>query len=154
MFFFCHEKALEYYECDALLNKAEVLGERCLAKYSDFTDNIVSETVLKMDVCRYLEEYWPVDDEDFAKLHKLYRLVAYHRWSRWGFQILGKKKRRPLTPACVFQRFVDTSRRPTVVTHTLNTQKHLNGNRYIYIHKNSNVCFKHIEYKCECKILL
>ena len=101
--FCCHEKALEYNEYDALLNQAKALDERCLTKHPDFNNNMLSETVLKMDVCRYLEENWPVDDKDLEKLHKLYRLVAYHRCSRWIFQILGKKERKPF-PACVYSK--------------------------------------------------
>ena len=61
----------------------------------DYGENMLSEAVLKVDVWRYLEETWPLDDEDIEKIHKLYRLVAYQRCSRWIFQILGKKKRRP-----------------------------------------------------------
>ena len=37
---------------------------------------MLSESVLKIDVCRYLEENWPLDDEDLERAHKLYRLVA------------------------------------------------------------------------------
>ena len=37
---------------------------------------MLSEAVLKIDVCRYLEDNWPLDDEDLDKMHKLYRLFA------------------------------------------------------------------------------
>ena len=63
--------------------------------------NMLSEAVLEVDACRYLEENWPLDDEDIEKIQKLYRLVAYQRCSRWIFQILGKKRRRPF-PSCVY----------------------------------------------------
>ena len=63
-------------------------------------DNMLSESVLKINVCRNLEEKWPLDDEDLERVHKLYRLVAYQRCSRRVFQILGKKNRRPF-PACI-----------------------------------------------------
>ena len=78
-------------------------GEECLTIHPDFRDNMLSEGVLKIDVCRYLEENWPLDDGDLEKIHKLYRLVAYQRCSRWIFQILGKKRRRPF-PACGYSR--------------------------------------------------
>ena len=96
--FCCHEKALEY---DALLSEAEAQGDSCLTCLPDFIDNMLSAGVLKIDGCRYLEESWPLDDADIEKTHKLYRLVAYQRCSRWVFQILGKKKRRPF-PSCVY----------------------------------------------------
>ena len=101
--FCCHEKALEYDEYDVLLNQTESQGNTCLTTHPEFIDNMLSETVLKIDVSRYLEETWPLDDGDLEKVHKLYRLVSYHRCSRWVFQILGKKKRRPF-PACVYSK--------------------------------------------------
>jgi hypothetical protein len=51
---------------------------------------------------------WPLDDKDLDKMHKIYRLVAYQRCSRWVFQILGNKYRRPL-PACVYTIMQDNS---------------------------------------------
>ena len=41
-------------------------------------DNMLSEAVLKIDVCHYLEENWPLDDGDLEKIHELYCLAAYH----------------------------------------------------------------------------
>ena len=61
-----------------LLDELQEHGEECLTKHPDFRDNIISEIVLKIDVCRYLEENWPLDDGNPEKMHKLYRLVAYH----------------------------------------------------------------------------
>ena len=101
--FCCHEKAVEYDEYGVLLDQTEALGEECLTIHPDFRDNMLSEGVLKIDVCRYLEENWPLDDGYLEKIHKLYRLVAYQRCSQWIFQILGKKRRRPF-PACVYLR--------------------------------------------------
>lgn len=89
--FCCHEKAVEFDEYEVLLDETEAHGEKCLTCHPDFRDNMLSEGVLKIDVCRYLEENWPLDDEDLEKVHKLYRLVAYQRCSRWIFQILGKE---------------------------------------------------------------
>ena len=75
-----------------LLDQTEALGKECLTIHPDFRDNMSSEGVLKIDVCCYLEENWPSHDGNLEKIHKLYRLVAYQRCSRWIFQILGKKE--------------------------------------------------------------
>ena len=101
--FCCHEKALEYDKYEVLLDHAELQGEKCLTAHSDFKDNMLSESVLKIDVCQYLEENYPLDDEHLERMHKLHRLVTYRRCSRWVFQILGKKNRRPF-PACVYSK--------------------------------------------------
>ena len=47
---------------------------------------MLSADVLEVDVAQYLEENYPLDDEDLARIHKLYRLA-----SRWIFQILEKE---------------------------------------------------------------
>ena len=46
---------------------------------------MLSEAVLKIDVCCYLEDNWPLDDEDLDKMHN------FIDCSRWVFQILGKR---------------------------------------------------------------
>ena len=99
--FCCKEKSLEYDEYDSLLSQAEEAGHQCLTCLPEFAENMLSQTVLKIDVCRYLEENWPLGDEDIERTHKLYRLVAYQRCSRWIFQILGKKRRRPFS-SCIY----------------------------------------------------
>ena len=77
--FCCYEKALEYDEYDDLLDHSETQGQKCVTLHPDFQDNMLSESVLKIDVCRYLEENYPLDDEDLERVHRLYRLVAYQR---------------------------------------------------------------------------
>ena len=79
--FCCLEKAVKYDEYGMLLDQVEAHGNKCLTKHPDFRDNMLSESVLKIDVCRYLEENWPLDDGDLEKVHKLYRLVSYQRCS-------------------------------------------------------------------------
>ena len=77
-----------------------------MTAHEEFKANMLLEGILKIDVCWYLEDNWPMDDEDLEKIHKLYRLVAYQRSSRWVFQILGRKNRRPL-PSCVYTKIRD-----------------------------------------------
>ena len=79
--FCCHDKALEYDEYDTLLKEAESQGGKCLTAHEEFKANMLSEGVLEIDVCRYLEDNWPMDDEDLEKIHKLNGLVTYQRCS-------------------------------------------------------------------------
>ena len=108
-----------------MLDKAH--GDKCLTKHPDFRDNMLSEGILKIDVCRYLEENWPLDDADLEKVHKLYRLVAYQRCSRWIFQILGKKSEDHFLPVCI-QVYENVLRRLVAFIRISNMQKHQNGN--------------------------
>ena len=79
--FCCHDKALEYDEYDTLLKEAESQGGKCLTAHEEFKANMLSEGVLEIDVYRYLEDNWPMDDEDLEKIHKLNGLVTYQRCS-------------------------------------------------------------------------
>ena len=99
--FCCKEKSLEYDQYDTLLSQAEQAGNQCITCLPEFAENMLSQAVLKIDVCRYLEENWPLGDEDIERTHKLYRLVSYQRCSRWIFEILGKKRRRPFS-SCIY----------------------------------------------------
>lgn len=67
---------MEYDEYDSLLSQAEEAGYQCITCLPEFAENMLSQTVLKIDVGRYLYN-WPLDDEDIERTHKLYRLVAY-----------------------------------------------------------------------------
>ena len=99
--FCCHEKALEYDEYDDLLTGAQNQGLECITSLSSFIQNMLSKDVLAIDVSQYLEQNWPVGDDELEQTHKLYRLVSYRRCSRWVFAILGKKCRR-VFPSCVY----------------------------------------------------
>ena len=91
--FCCHEKSLEDDKCDELVTTAQNQGLNCITSLSSFTQNMVSKEVLAVDVSQYLEENWPVGDDELEQTHKLFRHVAYRRCSRWVFTILGKKNR-------------------------------------------------------------
>ena len=99
--FCCHEKATEYDEYDNKLKSAQDQGFTCVTQLPSFTQNI-SHAVLDVDALQYVEENWPLGDEELARMHKIYRLVGYRRCSRWIFQVLGKKCRRPF-PACIYK---------------------------------------------------
>lgn len=99
---FCsQEKAVEYDEYDAKLTECEQKGGTCITSLEEYSQNMLTEGVLKVDLSRYIEENWPLSDEELERKHKLFRLAAYQRCSRWIFGILGKKHRRPF-PACIY----------------------------------------------------
>lgn len=120
--FCCKEKSLEYDEYDSLLSQAEEAGYQCITCLPEFAANMLSQTVLKIDVGRYLYN-WPLDDEDIERTHKLYRLVAY-QW--WIFQILGKERRKPFS-SCIYakirQQFVSPDGLYTHCKYANNTNK-------------------------------
>lgn len=99
--FCCHEKALEYDEYDEKLSAAQNQGFECITNLSFFAQNMLSRDVLDIDVSQYLEENWPLGDDQLEQTHKLFRLVSYRRCSRWVFTILGKKCCR-VFPSCVY----------------------------------------------------
>ena len=70
-----------------------------MTELSAFLQNI-SQDVLDVDVLQYEEQNWPLDDDDIARMRKLYRLVGYRRRSRSLFHILGNKSRQPF-PSCI-----------------------------------------------------
>jgi hypothetical protein len=99
--FCCHEKALEYDKYDDKLTSAQTQEFTCITSLSSFVQNMLSKDVLDVNVSQYLEENWPLGDDQLEQTHKLYRLVSYRRCSRWVFTILGKKVRR-VFPSCVY----------------------------------------------------
>lgn len=99
--FCCHEKAVEYDEYDSKLTSAQDQELNCISLLPSFAHNMLSKDVLEVDVAQYLEDNHPLDDDDLARVHKLYRLAAYRRCSRWIFQVLGKKCRR-VFPSCIY----------------------------------------------------
>ena len=85
---------------------------------------MLSRDVLCVDVSQYMEENWPLGDEELERTHKLYRLVSYKRCSRWIFGILGKKNRR-VFPSCVYTCIMKSFRLQMVYTPILGFQNNL-----------------------------
>ena len=75
--FCCYEKAVEYDEYDERLSSAQEQGFTCITFLPSFVQNMLSADVLEVDVAQYFEENYPIDDEDLARIHKLYRLASY-----------------------------------------------------------------------------
>ena len=84
--FRCCEKVVEYDEYDVRLSSAQEQGFTCITFLPSFVQNMLSADVLEVGVTQYLEENYPLDDEELARIHKLYRLDPYRRCSRWIFK--------------------------------------------------------------------
>ena len=70
--FCCQEKAVEYDEYDAKLTECEKMGGTCVTSLEEYSQNMLTEGVLKVDVSkvdvsRYIEENWPLSDEELEK---------------------------------------------------------------------------------------
>ena len=76
---------------------------------------MLSEGILKIDVCCYLEENWPLIDW----WHISDVLAGYSRF-------LGKRKEYPF-PLVFIQKYVNVLRHLMAYTHILNMPKHQNG---------------------------
>ena len=128
--FCCHKKALEYDEYDNLLGHCETQGQKCVTLHPGFQDNMLSECVLKIDVCRYLEENWPLDDEDLEGYtnstdlwHTSDVLAGFSRF--WGRKTGG------LFLLVFMQKYVNASLLQMAFIHILNMQKHQKGIVYV-----------------------
>ena len=64
--FCCHEKAVEYDEYDSKLSAAQSQGFNCITSLSSFVNNMLTEDVLCVDVAQYLEDNWPLGDDELA----------------------------------------------------------------------------------------
>ena len=65
--FCCQEKAVEYDVYDAKLTECEKMGGTCVTSLEEYSQNMLTEGVLKVDVSRYIEENWPLSDEELEK---------------------------------------------------------------------------------------
>ena len=98
--FCCHKKAMEYDEYDEKLTSAQNQEFSCITSLSSFVQHMLSKDVLEVNVSQYLEENWPLGDDQLEQTHKLYRLVSYRRCSRWA--ILGKKCAELIPFVCLY----------------------------------------------------
>ena len=105
-------------EYEVLLDQAELQGEKCLTAHSDFKDNMLSESVLKIDVCQYLEENYPMmkiwkECTNYTDLSHIVDVLA-------GFSRIWGKRIEDLFPL-VFTRKLGSASRPLMAfIHILN----------------------------------
>ena len=57
-----------------------------------FLQNMLSESVLKIDVCQYLEENWPLDDSDLEKNSQTVQISCVSSMFSLGFPDLGERE--------------------------------------------------------------
>ncbi|KAJ8310929.1 hypothetical protein KUTeg_011519 [Tegillarca granosa] len=71
---------------------------KCITEHEGFIVNCLNNYVLESSYYEYIQENGRLGENEF--IHELYRYIAYRRFSRWIWHILGRKNRRIL-PACV-----------------------------------------------------
>ncbi|XP_074649012.1 P2X purinoceptor 7-like [Tubulanus polymorphus] len=70
----------------------------CITEVHGFRANCLEPEVLKVCFYDFFRDNWPVGDEE--PVGELYRHIAYRRFCRWAWGILGRGNRRIL-PSCV-----------------------------------------------------
>ncbi|XP_060069478.1 P2X purinoceptor 7-like [Ylistrum balloti] len=68
----------------------------CITQHEGFIANCLNMHVLETSYYEYAETHGPGRQED---IHRKYRLVAYRRFIRWTWKVLGKKNRQVI-PSC------------------------------------------------------
>ncbi|XP_033756771.1 P2X purinoceptor 7-like [Pecten maximus] len=82
------------HDIDILQDKLENI--ECITQHEGFTANCLNMHVLETSFYEFAEEYGNVPQEN---IHRTYRLVAYRRFIRWTWKVLGKKNRKVI-PSC------------------------------------------------------
>ncbi|KAK3099671.1 hypothetical protein FSP39_007817 [Pinctada imbricata] len=78
--------------------KIEEAGITCITEHESFQVNCLNHHVLELSYYEYVEYNGPLEPDQM--IHKVYRYIAYRRFTRFIWKRLGKKNRRIL-PACV-----------------------------------------------------
>ncbi|XP_033725199.1 uncharacterized protein LOC117315163 [Pecten maximus] len=78
-----------FHDIDILQDKLESI--ECITQHEGFTANCLNMHVLETSLYEFAEEYGNVPQEN---IHRTYRLVAYRRFIRWTWKVLGKKNRK------------------------------------------------------------
>ena len=91
---------------------------------------MLSESVLKIDVCRYLEENWPLDDEHLERYTNSTDL--WHTSDVLaGFSRFWRRKTGGLFLLVFMLKYVNASLLQMAFIHILNTQKYQKGIVYV-----------------------
>ncbi|KAJ8316697.1 hypothetical protein KUTeg_005752 [Tegillarca granosa] len=93
-------KMLLLYSVAAVNEKVISASIKCITEHEGFIVNCLNNYVLESSYYEYIQENGRLGENEFIHVVLLYRYIAYRRFSRWIWHILGRKNRRIL-PACV-----------------------------------------------------
>ncbi|XP_050399978.2 P2X purinoceptor 7-like [Patella vulgata] len=92
--------------CKDCLQCVEKMGQRsCICQHEGFLAKCLNPHVLEVSFYEYIEQQGPVGDDE--PIHEVYRYIAYRRFTRWIWHILGKKNRKVI-PSCVVNKIRET----------------------------------------------
>ncbi|XP_076112427.1 P2X purinoceptor 7-like [Mytilus galloprovincialis] len=85
-------------ETNIIDGKIEEAAITCITHHEGFVANCLNIYVLETSYYEYLQENGPFDPSQM--IHENYRYLAYRRFTRWIYRVLGKH-RRVVLPSCV-----------------------------------------------------
>ncbi|XP_062602661.1 uncharacterized protein LOC134264381 [Saccostrea cucullata] len=100
-----NEECLCCHEIAPILEKVEVKELKCITEHDGFQGNCLNIDALEVSMYEFVDTDGPLDDNE--PIHELYRYLAYRRFTRWIWHILGKKRRK-IIPACVVSKIRQT----------------------------------------------
>ncbi|XP_062587308.1 P2X purinoceptor 7-like [Saccostrea cucullata] len=85
--------------------KVDEKSLQCITEHEGFIVNCLNHYVLETSYYEYIQDNGRQNERE--PIHELYRHLAYRRFVRWVYHILGKKNRRIL-PSCVVSKIRQT----------------------------------------------
>ncbi|KAJ8301016.1 hypothetical protein KUTeg_022535 [Tegillarca granosa] len=86
------------FEVNIVDGKRESANLTCITQHQMFIDNCLNRNVLELAVYDYKHDVGPLPENNLP--HETYRYLAYRRFVRWIWKIVGRRNRRIL-PSCV-----------------------------------------------------
>ncbi|XP_061192279.1 uncharacterized protein LOC133200509 [Saccostrea echinata] len=99
------EECLCCHEIAPILEKIEAKHLKCITEHDGFQGNCLNIDVLEVSMYEFIDMDGPLDDNE--PIHQLYRYLAYRRFTRWIWHILGRRRRK-IIPACVVSKIRQT----------------------------------------------
>lgn len=99
------EECLCCHELAQVTEKIDSKNLKCITQHESFQGNCLNVDILEVSLYEFVERDGQIDDNE--PIHELYRYLAYRRFTRWIWHVLGKNRRKVI-PACAVKTIRDT----------------------------------------------